>query len=195
MAVGLYTLYSVTGDTRWFTAAESFVADMIQLFGGTDGFYSPGADASDLIARPKDFADNPLPSANSLAAEALVMHSAYTGDPNEHLGEIARGAGRLLERYPSAVGHLLAVLVSVDAGVKEVAIVGGGAARDHLQQVVWERFRPTCVVAIGTTDEDAVPLLRERSSAGAAAAAHVCRDFVCDLPVTTATDLRSRLDG
>jgi uncharacterized protein YyaL (SSP411 family) len=168
---------------------------MTRLFSGTDGFYSPGVDASDLIARPKDFADNPLPSANSLAAEALVMHSAYTGEPTDHLGEIARGAGRLLERYPSSVGHLLAVLVSVDAGIREVAIVGDAAARDQLQQVIWESYRPTCVVAVGATDEDAVPLLHQRGTAAAAAAAHVCRNFVCELPVTTPTDLRSRLDG
>jgi uncharacterized protein YyaL (SSP411 family) len=194
LAVGLYTLYSVTGDTRWYTAAESHVANMIHLFGDSDGFFSPGLDAADLIARPKDFADNPLPSANSLAAEALVMHSAYTGEANEHLAGIARGAGRLLERYPSAVGHLLGVLISTDAGIKEVAIVGRPGPRHQLQRVVWDSFRPDCVVAVGDGRGDAVPLLWERGTAGAAAAAHVCRDFVCDLPATTPGALRSSLD-
>jgi hypothetical protein len=195
MAVGLYTLYSVTGDTRWYAEAERLVTDMIHLFGDTGGFFSPGVDAGELIARPKDFADNPLPSANSLAAEALVMHRAYTGDSNEYLDEIATGAGRLLERYPSAVGHLLAVLVTVDAGIKEVAIVGEPEQSHQFEQVIWERFRPECVVATGVGDGDVVPLLRGRATSGAAAAAHVCRNFVCDLPVTTPRALRGRLEG
>ncbi len=195
MAVGLYTLYSVSGDASWYTAAERLVSEMIDLFGGADGFFTPGSDASDLIARPKDFADNPLPSANSLAAEALVIHSAFTGDTTERVNEIARGAGRILERYPSAAGHLLAVLITIDSGIKEVAIVGQPEQRRQLHRVIWERFRPDCVAAMGSGDGRTVPLLRGRDTVGDAAAAHVCRSFVCNLPVTTPDALRAGLDG
>ena len=194
MAVGLYTLFSVTGDTRWYDEAESLTGDMVDLFADAAGFFSPGSDAADLIARPKDFTDNPLPSANSLAAEALLMRSAYNGRHSEHVDEIAKGAGRLLERYPSAVGHLLAVLLTQEHGIREVAIVGEATARRDLARVAWERFRPDCVVAAGP-GTSAVPLLHGRGTAKAAAAAHVCRDFVCSLPVTTATSLREQLDG
>ncbi len=194
MAVGLYTLFSVTGDTRWYEEAETLAAAMIELFADTDGFFSPGSDTVDLIARPKDFADNPLPSANSLAAEALLIRSAYRGRHDEYPAEIAKGAGRLLERYPSAVGHLLAVLLSWESGVKELGIVGDGSARRELEKVAWEQFRPDCVIAVGT-DDSPVPLLHGRGTAGSSAAAHVCRDFVCDLPVTSSDDLRKQLDG
>ena len=192
MAVGLYTLFSVTGDVRWYDHAEVLTTSMIDLFGDTGGFFSPGSDAAGLIARPKDFTDNPLPSANSLAAEALLLRSAYGGVPDEHAAEIARGAGRLLERYPSGVGHLLSVLLTAEFGIREVAIVGDGPARRELERVAWEGFRPECVVAVGPVDSP-IPLLHGRGTAEAGAAAHVCRNFVCDLPVSTAEELRSRL--
>ncbi len=193
MAVGMFTLFQVTADARWYREAERLTGSMIDLFGDKDGFYSPGSDTTDLIARPKDFTDNPLPSANSLAAEAMLMLSAYTGELTHHVDGIARGAARLLERAPNAVGHLLAVLLTSEHGFKEVAIVGDPSHRLSLEEVLWETYRPDCVVASGG-DESVIPLLQNRGSAGAPAAAHVCRDFVCDLPVTTPAALRDRLN-
>jgi uncharacterized protein YyaL (SSP411 family) len=191
MAVGLLSLYQVTGNPRWFEDARKLVAEMIRLFGDRDGMFTPGIDTGNLIARPKDFADNPSPSANSLAAESLQVLSALTGETDDHLAGIMRGAGVLLERHPTAVAHLLGVLLTENAGLSQIAIVGQREARRDLARVVWERYRPGCVVASG---DGVVPLLEGRGTAGADAAAHVCRDFVCDLPVSTATDLRARLD-
>ncbi len=194
MAIGLFTLFQATGDENWYREAERLTTEMVDLFGDEDGFYSPGIDATDLIARPKDFADNPLPSANSLAAEALLMHSAYTGIATPHIDGIARGAARLLEQAPNAVAHLLGVLAASHLGLKEVAIVGAAADRLPLERVMWETYRPNCIVAVGFADSE-VPLLHDRGTAGGAAAAHVCRDFVCDLPVTSPEALRKRLEA
>jgi len=194
VAVGLFTLFQVTADTRWYDQAERLTRQMVDLFGDEDGFYSPGADSDDLIARPKDFADNPLPAANSLAAEALLMLAAYTGEPDGYVEGISRGAARLLQQQPSAVGYLLGVLITSDAGFKEVAIVGPADQRPEFERVVWESYRPECVVAAGP-DDSPVPLLQNRGTAGAVVAAHVCRNFICDLPVTTPAALRKRLDA
>jgi len=194
MAVGLFRLFQVTADQRWYLEAERLTRAMVDLFGDADGFFSPGDDADDLIARPKDFADNPLPSANSLAAEALLMMSAYTGSAVPEVEGVARGAARLLERIPTAVGHLLAVLLTSAVGIKEVAIVGPSQQRQPLERVIWDSYRPDYVVAAGE-DAGAVPLLRDRVAIGGKATAYVCRDFVCELPVTTAADLRNQLSG
>jgi hypothetical protein len=193
MAIGLFTLFQVNADPRWYQEAERLTREMIDLFGDGDGFFSSGTDSQDLIARPKDFADNPLPSANSLAAEALLMLAAYTGEADGHVAGITRGAARLLEAHPTAVGHLLGVLITAEAGLKQIAIVGPAAPRRAFERVLWAAYRPQCIVAAG--DDTVVPLLRDRGTAGAAVAAHVCRDFVCDLPVTTPEALRSRLDA
>ncbi|MEA2002922.1 MAG: thioredoxin domain-containing protein [Actinomycetota bacterium] len=194
MAVGLFTLFQVTADTRWYSEAERLTRAMIDLFSDDDGFFTTGADADDLIARPKDFADNPLPSSNSLAAEALLIMAAYTGATDVHVAGITRGAARLLEQHPSAVGHLLGVLITAGAGFKEVAIVGPADQRRSFEEVLWQDYRPECILAVGD-GEGPIPLLKDRGTAGTTVAAHVCRNFVCDLPVTTPEALRNQLDA
>jgi hypothetical protein len=193
VSVGLFTLYQATGDERWYTLAEQLTVAMVDLFDGDDGFFSPGSDTSGLITRPMDFMDNPLPSANSMAAEAVSMLAAYRGRPADVLERVGRGAARLLEQAPHAVSHLLGVLYSTEHGRREVAIVGPSSARAGLERVYWERYRPDCVIAVGAKSSEPVPLLHDRNAPSDGAAAHVCRDHVCHLPVTTAEELREQL--
>jgi uncharacterized protein YyaL (SSP411 family) len=194
MAVGLLALYQTTGDTQWFSSAQRLVAGLDLLFSGPNGFYSTGTDQPQLIARPQDFMDNPLPSANSLAAEAIVTLAALTGSGLQAVDGIRRGASRLLERAPQAVSHLLSVLLTSKAGVNEVALVGSEQERRPLERVMWERWRPNCVVAAGDGNQGGIPLLEGRFAPAGTATAYVCRDFVCELPVNTPGDLRDLLD-
>ncbi len=193
VAVGLFALYQATSDEKWYEQAVSLTDAMVELFADENGFVSTGADQTDLIARPREFMDNPLPSPNSLAAEALLLRTGFTGQHSSSFDAIQRGASRLMERAPHAVTHLLSVLL-VSQEMKEVAIVGEADDRRALESVLSEVYRPECIVAAGAPEGSAVPLLQNRGTAGASAAAHVCRQFVCDLPVTTADSLRQRLN-
>ncbi len=198
LAVGLFTLYQATGDKRWFHEGERLTRDLIDLFAdGDHGFHATGSDAAPLIARPKNLMDGATPSDNSLAAEAVQILTAYTGDAalTGLLDGIAAAAALLLERHPTAVGGLLGVL-AVATEVKEVAIVGAAAEREPLTAVLWESFRPDCVLATHSPGEPTrIPLLAGRNLHDGAAAAHVCRHFACRLPVTTPEALRAELDG
>ncbi|HEX9854972.1 MAG TPA: thioredoxin domain-containing protein [Acidimicrobiia bacterium] len=196
LAIGMLTLYAVTGEERWFTHAQRLTNDMVRLFEDPDGgFYATGTDAEPLITRPKNVMDNPTPSDNTLAAEALQLMAAYTGEApmRESYEGALRAAGHVAARYPSAAGHLLAVMSSDPP--REVAIVGSGGLRARLAAVVWSRFRPDCVVAIGDArSPTSVPLLEGRTPVDAEASAYVCRDFVCDLPVSDPGELAAKLD-
>jgi uncharacterized protein YyaL (SSP411 family) len=90
-----------------------------------------------------------------------------------------------------AAGHALAVLHTILSDPREVAITGPAAA--ELASIVWEQFRPGVVVAVDTdgTGGATIPLLEGRWSDRTLA--YVCRGFVCDLPVSSAADLRSHL--
>ena len=76
-----------------------------------------------------------------------MLLAAYEGDA--HSAATAEGitaaGGVLIERYPSAVGHLLAVAASRLAGMREVAIVGPDA--HHLADAVWSGFHPDLALA------------------------------------------------
>ncbi len=197
MALACFALYEATGDRRWYSEAERLTRALPELFEAADGgFHLTGADAEPLLARHKDLMDNPAPSGNSMATDALLRLSALTGDGA--LVDAAEGAMRaaalLVERSPSAVGHLLGAIDFDVSGAVEVAVVGEDAER--LSRPVWEEYRPNLVLAVDRhgADGDAVPLLAGRHRAGATLA-YVCEDFVCQAPVESPEDLRQQLAG
>jgi uncharacterized protein YyaL (SSP411 family) len=197
LAVGLFALYAATGEPRWYRSAEEITRSMIDLFWDDDhgGFHATGSDAEKLIARPKNVFDNPTPSDNSLAAEALQHLAAYTGDPavQDRLDATLKVAGRLVQRYPMGAGQALAVLATEAGPPLEVAIVGTPERRSELVDVVNARYRPDVFLAIGDGEQDGeVPLLLDRP-APEGRAAYVCRGFVCDAPVTTPDALAEAL--
>jgi len=191
MAVGLFTLYAATGEERWYELAMALV-DRLQLFARPDGgFYSTSSETRDLVKRPTDITDNPLPSGNALAAEALLLASLYTGNTTwrEQAEEALGAAGVLAERYPSMVGHHLAVTYA-SLETRELAIVGPGW-RD-LASVYWSRYRPGVALAVSAEGSSTVPLLADRAE-GSATRAFVCRRFVCDLPTSDVGELAEQL--
>jgi uncharacterized protein YyaL (SSP411 family) len=199
LAVGLFSLYQATGEPRWFAEARDITVSMIDLFWDEDGggFFATGTDAEALIARPKNYFDNPTPSDNSLSAEALQHLAALTGESEYgNLGDrVLLSAGSLFHRAPGGVGHLLAVALTALGPPIELAIVGPEAQRGPLIEVVTSEFRPGVFLAVGDGVTDhGIPLLVDRPAVEGAAA-YVCRGFVCEMPVTTANALRSSLDS
>jgi uncharacterized protein YyaL (SSP411 family) len=194
VAMGLFALYRATGELEWFGAAESLTRLIPRLFSDPDGgFFSTAFDGEALVKRPKDQMDNPSPSGNSLAAEALWTLHAYTAEPElrEQAEATIRSGALLVDRYPSAAGHLMAVVHSMSGDPKELAVTGPEPGPFTAR--VWERFNPDVTLAVDTDGSGAsvVPLLADRYSA-TATRAFVCRDFVCELP-TTDPELMTRL--
>ncbi|MEA2009520.1 MAG: thioredoxin domain-containing protein [Actinomycetota bacterium] len=193
-AIGLFELYQANGDERWYRHGERLTRVMIERFGDdSGGFFATAVDAAPLIVRPRNVHDNPTPSDNALAAEALSMLSAFTGSAEVH-GRFERTVGSVgptLSTQPAAHGHMLSVWMSEPA--LEIAIVGESEARQPFNDVVWSRFRPGTVVAAGDGSPSVVPLLEGRLPSDDARA-FVCRGFVCDIPAESPADLSDQLD-
>jgi len=195
VAIGLYALFQATAEVRWFEKAEELVATLRSDFADRNGgFFATSKTSEALIARPKVIQDNPTPSDNALAMEALQMHSALTGDLEatqeieatmESLSVVAKG-------HPSFAGHALAVWLTHSVGVKEVAITGSPSATVDMERLVWDRYRPEVVIAVNRGSGSAVPLLTDRDASGTATA-YVCEQLVCSLPVTSVEDLARSL--
>ncbi|MBU1865601.1 MAG: thioredoxin domain-containing protein [Actinobacteria bacterium] len=200
-ATALFVLYQATGDDSWYREAATVTRHLVGLFWDDrdGGVFATGVDAEQLIARPKNLFDNPTPSDNSMAAEALAMLAAATGEaePARQVEEIARTAGAAVTQAPTAVAHLLAVLDSFRIG-RELAIVGDPADRRTaaLVAVARERFLPEVFLAVGTPDaEPVVPLLAGRGAAAdGSPLAYLCSGFVCDAPTGDPAVLRAMLD-
>ena len=191
MAVGLFALYAATGDVRRYEAAQRLVARFDQFTNPAGGFYSTSETSETLIKRPADITDNPSPSGNALAAEALMLSALYTGSAvaMETATQALAAVGWYMDRAPGGVGHHLAVSHSQMNG-RELAIAG--PEWEPLAAVYWQRFRPHIVMAVSPDPTDRVPLLERRHAEGETLA-YVCRGLVCDLPTASQTELETLL--
>jgi uncharacterized protein YyaL (SSP411 family) len=200
LALGLVALYQATFSVEWLSLAERLVATMNALFWDDDegGWFATEV-RGDLIARVKSPHDGATPSGNSLGVLACQAIHRLTGD--EDLKARAERALHLyretLERAPQAVLVMVGALQERDAGPPEIALVAprGEAELAKMLRVVRERFLPGKALAWSEPGDAAGPvkLLEGKSSKDGKATAHVCRDFACELPVTSAVELASRL--
>jgi len=195
VAIGMYTLFSVTGEERWFTFAENLVEQLRDHFADPSGGFFAASSVDDaLITRPKNAQASQTPSDNSLAMEALQMHAALTGDLSA-LDELERTMEFLAPdalSNPAFGGYSLAIWLTHLVGMKEVAIVGTPDQQQSLSGPVWGQFHPDVIVAPGNGGPTTVPLLADRP-AEATGLAYVCQNLTCDLPVHTPQALADRL--
>ena len=191
----LLVLYESTFDERWFAAARETADAMIERFADPErgGFFTTPADGEELLVRRKDIDDHPIPSGSSSAAYALLRLAALTAEHSyaEHAHSVFALFGRVAERHPHAVAHLLRAIDFDRAQVREVALVG--SELDDLAAVVRSRLRPHLVLAGGTAGTNEPPLMAERSEVDGRAAAYVCERFACRAPVTDPSELASAL--
>ena len=183
-------LAEMSGRARWLSAAGETADAMLELFwdGDAGGFFTTGADAERLLVRTKDVFDGATPSANAVAAVALLRLEALTG--GRRWGDHAR---RVLElvlptaaSHPTAFTHLLAGLDLADAGATEVVVAGD---RPDLVRAVHERYLPNVVLAWG--ERTPGPLWEGREDG----AAYVCQAYSCRTPARTVDELVAQLTG
>ena len=199
MAGAALDLYETTFDESWFGEAMRLTADAIRLFADdAGGFFDTGTDGERLVIRPKDVFDNAVPSGNGAMAEVLLRLAALTGDAalEERAWGILRPLGAAMGRAPTGFGHALGALDLALARAKEIAIsIPDSPTADarRLAEVVWGRYVPNRVLAVGRSAGTSVPLLADRPPVDGNPAAYVCERFVCLRPVTEPEELSSLL--
>ena len=159
-------------------------------------FFDTADDAEALLHRPREITDNATPSGAAALAGALLTASVLVDDPQRYRdsAEAAlRTAGSLARRFPRFAGHWLTVAEAAARGPLQVAVVGVDTDRDVLAGHARAIAPGGTVVVAGPPDAPGVPLLAHRPLVDGAAAAYVCRGFVCDRPVTTVEELTAAL--
>jgi len=185
VAEAFLAVLGITGDALWLGRARSVLDRALEHFADDEGgFFDTADDAETLVVRPQDPSDNAHPSGTSALLHALVAYAAVTGE--RHYRDAAEAAlGRLstlIERAPRFAGWSMAAAEAMIAGPVEVAVVGtDGPARRALHRAALALGG--AVVIAGEPGLD-IPLFRDRTEIDGKPAAYVCRDFVCELPVT-----------
>ncbi|HET9490325.1 MAG TPA: thioredoxin domain-containing protein [Methylomirabilota bacterium] len=204
MAAALLEVYQATLDGHWLDEARQLADQMLALFWdeAVAGFYDTGSDHERLIVRPRNLFDNAVPCGSSVAIETLLRLRVLTGETAYEKKALAalRPMADLLSRHPAGFGRFLCALDFNLGPVVEVALVDGPrGGLEPLLAEVYSRYLPNRVVA-GVRDGDGapsatIPLLEGRVAVDGRATAYVCRNYVCDLPVTEPAALGRQLDG
>ena len=183
-------LAELTGQARWIEAARHTADTMLDWYWDPQqgGLYTTAEDREALVVRQKDLLDNATPSANSSAAHGLQRLSALTGETRyqNHADRILQLLGTVIEQAPGGTSNALSAIELRHRGLVELAIVGEAPELVRVAQVLW---RPDLVLAWGEPYDS--PLWQGRSEG----LAYMCRDYVCEAPVSTPEALYEKITG
>lgn len=186
VAEAFVAVLGVTGDAVWLDRARTLLDRALDQFAAEGGgFFDTAADAEALIVRPRDESDNAYPSGSSAVVHALLAFAAVTGEHRyrEAAESAVAATARLVTEVPRFAGWTLAAAEAMVAGPRQIAVVGPAGERRLLHRAALALSSPGAVVVAGKVGLG-VPLFEERALVNGQAAAYVCENFICRLPVT-----------
>jgi uncharacterized protein YyaL (SSP411 family) len=196
VADGFLSLLEATADPVWLERAGALLDTALEHFAADDGgFHDTADDAEVLVARPRDPSDNASPSGHSAMVHALARYAAFTGSArHREAAERALGTVKALaERAPRFAGWSLAAAELMLAGPAEIVVVTEDGEDDPLARIARTTAGAVSLVVHPDDLDPAIPLLAGRGLVDGRGAAYVCRNLVCQRPVTDAGELRALL--
>jgi hypothetical protein len=200
-------LYESTFDVKWLKEADRIAEEMIARFwddaAGT--FFFTGSEHKDLLVRTRPTYDGAEASGNSMAALGL-LRLARLRDKGDYHKKAKRLLAGNAERLQSTPQGYLRMLWAADLFLHpphEIAVVGPeDDSTRALLDIIDKHYLPNKVLAVldpgsaGAAEaSETIPLLAEKTAQGGAATVYVCRDFVCDQPLTDPKSLNEKLSG
>jgi uncharacterized protein YyaL (SSP411 family) len=198
----LIDCYEAAAGESFITRAHDLALRMVSEFHDPEsgGFFHTAHGHEALIVRKLEAADHAIPSANAVAARALLRLSWHFGV--DRFRELALGAihahGRLVERAPRA---FVSSLMVVDMLLEEPALVVVAGARDDERTAALRRelgtvFLPNRAIVHlvpGTSSHAPAQLVAGKSAS--APTLYACRAFACKAPVTDPLAVRAALEA
>ena len=195
-AQALLDLYETQFDRRHLELALAITDKMRERFEDREkgGFFtSPDGDDS-LVMRMKDDYDGAEPSGNSIAAMNLLRLAQMTNH-REYREAAERTIAAFEPRLSVAAAALPQMLVACEflsGDPQQIVIVGEKEAADTraLLQVLSAQFSPDRIILLVDSEEtrtalaSLIPSIAQMHKLEGRAAAYVCRDYTCQLPVS-----------
>jgi len=206
MILAMVDVYEATFDVKWLNAAVGYADKAIEEFWDEDSgvFYFTSLDHKNLLVRTRPTQDGATPSGNSMAALGLLRLAKLVDNPGYYdtAKRILESNQTLLAQAPRGFLKMMAAVDFMLYPPKEIAIAGSAGSDDvaALLAAVHGQFIPNKVMAFidpesasAETIEQTVPLLAYKRLIDGKAAAYVCKNFACKLPVTTPEALLDQL--
>ncbi|MBV9660609.1 MAG: thioredoxin domain-containing protein, partial [Acidimicrobiales bacterium] len=169
-------LGEATGRAVWLGRATAAADALLELFWDPEvgAFRTAGRDGEQLIASPVDTHDGALPSANSVAARALIRLAALTGEARyrERAATLVEAMVPALSTAPIGFTGLVSAAHLLAQGTAEIVVAGD---RDDLVALVTARYLPGAVLAWGEPYDS--PVWEGRTGPDSDGKAFVCRGY------------------
>ena len=203
-ALAFTRLAGALGDPVWLDRAEQVLGLARQRFGLPDGGFLDAAPDADLLLTPRQFTDEPTPSATSLLVAALRQVAALDERPElaDMADVAAHGLYGAVAQNPQYAGWGLADLVvtqpDASVGPAQVVVVTPTPAGqvDELACAAWRLAPEGSAVVVGRPGTAGFGgLFDDRPCQDGRPTAYVCRGRTCSLPITDYSGLRTPLWG
>ena len=191
---GLLDVYEATWEGEWLQHANALAEKMITLFKDDatgDFFFTPeGSEA--VLVRPRQNADQSIPSGVSAAVLDLLRLSSLMGRPDwrELAHGVMRANAEIMRANPHGGGNLICAFDLFEHGPMEVVL--RGALQDPDFQAgahrLKQQYAPNRLIVAAAPGDDYPPILRGKESVSAVTA-YVCKEFSCSPPVHSWEDL------
>jgi uncharacterized protein len=190
----LIDLYEAQFDPGHLRLAVKLTDKMRELFEDPAGaFFSTPAEDPSLVLRVKEDYDGAEPSGNSVAAMNLLRLARMTNraEFRESAERAFAAFGTRLSHAPVAIPQMLAACEFALGEPREIVFAGerGSGPLNELLRELHRRFVPNKVVLhAGPALAGWVPGIEEMKARDAEASVYVCRNYACQLPVSTAAE-------
>ncbi len=195
--IGLVDLYETNFEERWIHLAGQLTETMrVQFEDPEGGFFSTRDGQPDVILRQKPVFDHSLPSANALAALALLRtgHHLHRQEFLESAEKTLIALAPMIAQAPRSSLGLLQGLELAIQGPVEIVINGNkdDPRTKQLVETVWRSHIPRRLIVVA---HDAASRSRhpDRISIDGIPTAYVCMNRACMAPVTTPEALQTLL--
>jgi uncharacterized protein YyaL (SSP411 family) len=191
---GLIELYEATFDTRHLEEALRLQDDMLEHFWDKEsgGFFFKADDSEKLLIRHKESQDGAVPSGNSVAFLNLIRLSRLTGKTQyeEKAAALAKAVSYNEEGTPSHNTMFLTALDFFIGPAYEIAIVGSPNSEEtkNMLHAIRKKFVPNKVMLLKKAEqknfENVAGFTKDMKMIDNKTTAYICRNFVCDKPMT-----------
>lgn len=197
---GLTELYESCFDIEYLTFALELNKICINKFFDKEnaGFFDVSGEGKDIVLKTKDTYDGAEPSGNSIQIMNM-LRLGYISDNKEMIENAERSLKLFsndLSKLSFSSPQMLCDLSFYLYSPKEIILSGNKDDKDliALKRVVADNFMPNKVVMHATDELERISgFISGIVSDSKKAAAYVCENYVCSLPVTDADSLKDLL--
>ena len=198
---GLVALYEASLEPQWLEKARTLAQSMIDRFwdGEGGGFFMTASDHETLVARLKNSMDDAMPSANAVAAQALLRLGRLTGNPlfEEKGRKTVEAFQGHMEQRPAAFTAMLSAMDFMETSPVEIVLSGPEDDKEYqkMLETIYRDYRPNQMVVVHRGEETVqwIPWAGGRGPVSNQPTAYVCKEGTCHPPVHTSHALYNLL--